>query len=130
MHKAQCYPSLLPQSIRETIPLDSPIAGSTHETCESWLKKYSNFNYSKSLFYKGPLLLSGTQVMGRLPLTSFLSIKLFKTNVKKEILSLQSSGETCEWHHSNFVIYNIDGLRRSQASYMENADYNFKFIFN
>ena len=130
MHKAQCYPSLLPQSIRETIPRDSPIAGSTHETCENWLKKYSNFNYAKSLFYKGPLLLSGTQIMGHLPLTSFLSIKTFKTNVKKESLSRQSSGETCEWHHNNFVIYNIDGLRKSQASYRVNVDYNFQYIFD
>ena len=38
LHKIQYYPSLLPISIRETIPADSPIAGSTHESCEKWLK--------------------------------------------------------------------------------------------
>ena len=128
MHKAQCYPSLLPQSIRETIPLDSPIAGSTHETCENWLKKYSNFNFTKSLFYKGPLLLSGTQIMGHLHLTSFLSIKTFKTNIKTEILGLQGSGESCE-HNNNFLIYNINGLDKSQASYRVNVDYNVQYIF-
>ena len=82
------------------------------------------------MFYKGPLLLSGTQIMGHLPLTSFLSIKTFRTNIKTEILGLQGSGESCEWHNNNFLIYNINGLRKSQASYRVNVDYNFQYIFD
>ena len=64
--------------------------------------------------------------MKNLPLTSFLSIKIFKANIKKEIHSLQSGGESCEWHTKNVVLYNINGLRKSEASYRVNVDYNFQ----
>ena len=38
LHKVHNYPTLLPKSIRETIPESSPIAGSNHESCVKWLK--------------------------------------------------------------------------------------------
>ena len=125
MQKIHIYPSLLPQSIRETILADSPVVGSTHECCENWLKIYNNRYYTKSIFFKGLLLLSGTKITALLPLTSFLSIKLYKTNVKQTLLTLQGSGDSCDWLNDNFIIYKIDGLRKSQASYRTNINYYY-----
>ena len=94
LHKIHNYPSLIPQSIRKTIPENSPVMGSTHESCENWLKIYNNPYYSKSVFYKGPLLLSGTKINENLPLTSFIALKLYKKNIKEALLNLQGSGDT------------------------------------
>ena len=58
MQKTINYPSLLPPSIRNTIGQGSSVLRSTHETCENWLKIYDNFYYRKSIFFKGPLLLT------------------------------------------------------------------------
>ena len=124
LHKIQNYPSLLPNSIRETIPEDSPIAGSTHESCENWLKIYNTSNYNRSVFFKGPLLLSGTKVNENLPLTSYISMKLYKTNVIEALRRIQSSGDACEWQNDNFLIYNYSGLRKSHASYRATINYN------
>ena len=124
MHKIHNYPSLLPESIVETIPLDSPVVGSNYESCEHWLKLYNSFPYNNSIFFKGPLLLSGTEIIENLPSTSFKSIKLFKTNVKQALLSSQSSGNTCEWQNSNFLLYNVTGLRKSNVSYRAAINYS------
>ena len=40
MHKVKNYPSLLPDLVLKTIADDSPIPGSTHESCQLWLKLY------------------------------------------------------------------------------------------
>ena len=124
MQKIHNYPSLLPSSIKETIRVDSPVYGSTHESCHNWLTTYNNTYYSKSIFFKGPLLLSGTTIVELLPLTSFVSLKLYKTNVKQALLTIQSSGDSCEWQNVNFILYNVEGLRKSQASYRTNVDYS------
>ena len=124
LHKIQNYPSLIPQSIRDTIPDNSPVVGSTHQDCENWLKVYDNQYYRKSVFFKGPILLSGTTLNSNLPLTSFLTIKFYKRNVKEALLKLQSSGDTCDWQSNNFVLYNYLGLRRSQTSYRQQINYN------
>ena len=50
MHKVKNYPSLLPDLVLKTIADDSPIPGSTHESCQSWLEVYNNYHYHKSLF--------------------------------------------------------------------------------
>ena len=126
MHKINIYPSLLPQSIRDTISVDSQVAGSTHESCENWLKRYNNSHYCKSLFFKGPLLLSGTTIMNDLPLASFVSIKLFKSNIRHAILVLQGSGDSCEWQSNNFILHNITGLRKSHTLYRVAVNYNYQ----
>ena len=107
----------MPISIRKTIPADSPIAGSTHESCENWLKIYNTSYFNKSVFFKGPILLSGTKINEHLPLTSYISMKLYKNNVKEALRQLQSSGDTCDWQNNNFLLYNFSGLRKSHASY-------------
>ena len=67
--KIHIYPSLLPQSIRETILADSPVAGSNLECCENWRKIYNNPYHAKPIFFKGPLFLSGTNITELIPLT-------------------------------------------------------------
>ena len=126
MQKFHNYPSLLPSSIIETISKDSPIQGSNHELCESWLKIYNNFPHRNSLFFKGPLLLSTSNINENLPLASFKTIKAYKANVKQAVLTFQSSGDTYEWQNDNFPLYNIEGLRKSQVSYRSPVDYTEK----
>ena len=124
LHKIQNYPSLLPISIRKTIPADSPIAGSTHESCENWLEIYNTSYFNKSVFFKGPILLSGTKINENLSLTSYISIKLYKKNVKDALRKLQGSGDACDWQNDNFLLYNFTGLRKSHTSYRAKINYN------
>ena len=124
LHKIHNYPTLLPKSIRETIPVNSPVAGSNHESCESWLKIYNNTFYNKSVFFKGPLLLSGTTIYENLPLTSFRAMKLYKKNIKEALLNIQSSGDSDDWQNNNFILYDFSGLRRSETSYRSAVNYN------
>ena len=56
------YRSLLPLSILKTIPDNSPNSEDTHESCENWLSTYNNNHYPKSVFYKGPLLSTDSDV--------------------------------------------------------------------
>ena len=127
MQKFQNYPSLLPPSIKETISAYSPVDGSNHESCEKWLKIYNNTHFSKSLFFKGPLLSADAKIVSLLPLTSFVSLKLYKTNIKQTLLTLQGSGDSCTWQNSNFTLYNIEGLRKSKVSYRSKVDYSNAF---
>ena len=113
IRKVRHFPSLLPSSIAETISKDSPEPGSTHETCESWLKQYNNFLYSKSVFYKGPLLVACSNLDENLSPASYISMKAYKNNVKHVLITLQGSGEAAEWEPRNFPLYNVNGLRQS-----------------
>ena len=45
--------------------------------------------------------------------SALLSMKAFKTNVKRVLLELQGRGDAVEWQADNFLIYNISGLRKS-----------------
>ena len=47
MQKVNNFPLLLPPSIRLTISEESPVVGSSHETCENWLRNYNNRIYRK-----------------------------------------------------------------------------------
>ena len=80
--KTRIFPSLLPFSVRSTISDDSPTAGSTHETCENWLKVYDNTYFNKSIFYKGLLISATCKINENTPISSFISLKLYKNNVK------------------------------------------------
>ena len=102
MQKTINYPSLLPASILNTIGQGSPVPGSTHHSCEQWLKNYDNYYYRKSIFFKGPLLFSDSRESISLPLASYLNIKSYKKNVKQTLINIQSSGEQCEWQNNNW----------------------------
>ena len=64
LFKVHNFPNSLPPSIKATISNESPKPGSTHHSCENWLKTYGNFLYNKSLFFKGPLLTSDASIIG------------------------------------------------------------------
>ena len=123
MQKVTKYPSLLPPSIIETISEDSPTPESTHESCEEWLIKYNNCYYNKSIFFKGPLILSDLSNHINLPPESYKRITAYKSNIKKALLTIQSSGEPSDWHNSNYLLFNIAGLRKSCATYRNQVNY-------
>ena len=114
IRKVRHFPSSLPYSIVETISSDSPVPGSTHDTCANWLKIYNNFLHNKSIFYKGPLLVATSDLEENLSLASYITIKAYKNNIKKLVLSKQGSGRADEWEPNNFTLYNINGLRKSK----------------
>jgi hypothetical protein len=99
----------LPPSMVATIRDDAPSFDSTHETCNDWLVTYSTKSFCKSLFYKGPLLFNDIMQIETLS----LSLISAKNAIKKQLLIIQSSGESEEWLNQNFKLYNIRGLRKS-----------------
>ena len=92
--KTKIFPSLLPYSVCSTISDDSPIAGSTHETCENWLKVYNTTLYNKSIFFKGPLIFATCQINETIPISSFISFKLYKNNVKRPFNPFKETTKT------------------------------------
>ena len=123
MQKIRNYPLLLPPPILRTIAGNSPIPGSTFESSEDWLNAYNNCHYRNSIFFKGPLLLADSCTSINLPQANYISIRAYKTNVKRALLTIQSSGESCEWQGSNFLLYKIAGLRKSRVTYRKIVDY-------
>ena len=99
----------LPLSMVATIRDDAPTIVSTHETCSDWLATYSTKSFCKSLFYKGPLLLTDFMQIETLS----LSLISAKNAIKKQLLVTQGGGESEEWLNQNFKLYNIRGLRKS-----------------
>ena len=82
MFKVEHFPLLLPLSIRKTISSHCSRPDSTHITCENWLNIYNNFHYSKSLFYKGPLLFSQSNINKNISPACYHSIQAYKRDVK------------------------------------------------
>ena len=56
VHKTRHFPLDLPRSVRKTIAENSPLPGATHESSNEWLQNLSYYLYTRSVFYKGPLL--------------------------------------------------------------------------
>ena len=110
MSKIHTYPELLPASILHTIPENSPIPGSTQDTCADWLQNYGSKHFSNSLFYKGPLLYSDIK-----PNLDTINKNCTSTKniIKTNIFTVQVSGNEDEWHNINFKLLNINGLRQS-----------------
>ena len=82
IRKVRHFSSLLPPSIVGTIAKNSPVPGSTHETCANWLQLYNNFLYLKSIFYKGPLLAATSNLEVNLSPASYITMKAYKNNIK------------------------------------------------
>ena len=117
MHKIRKFPMSLPQSVRVTISATSPEAHSDHESNEVWLSEYGTAIYTKSVFFKGPLLYNQLLANCNDRLTSpaaCISLKYFKNNLKQVLLGQQSLGDGDEWIHRNFILQNINGLRQSR----------------
>ena len=113
MHKINNFPRSFPKSILTLIPSDAPIPGSNIENSANWLEKYefSCPQYRKSIVNKGPLLWMNPINQDIIDHASLLSIKAYKKSVNSLILSLQSNGGSEDW--PNFLLFNIDGLRKS-----------------
>ena len=113
MNKVHNSPSLLPPSIKNLIPDNAPIPGSTHETCLAWIDCFRTIRLRNSLFYKGPLLFA--ELIGlRETYFVFSTANTFKASIKRYLFNLQTNGDDDEWQYSNFKIYTIKGLRRSE----------------
>ena len=113
MHKIKKFPDKIPQSIGATISPNAPVCGSNYETCEEWLNHYGTNVFRTSFFFKGPLIYSDPSTLILETPTALLSINAYKSNVKRYMLSVQEKGERDEWHPDNFMLHNIQGLRKS-----------------
>ena len=113
MHKINNFPRSTPISVCETIAPNAPVPESNHETCHDWLAEYGTTVYSKSVFYKGPLIYNDS--IRHLPSkpTGIFSVNAYKNNVKCMLLDFQEQGDGDEWQANNFYLYNISGLRKS-----------------
>ena len=114
MHKVNHFPSSLPPSIRETIPKNAPTLDSNHENCSKWLETYGQACFSSSIFGKGPLLAITDTNIGITSLPNILSINLYKSSLKRELLKQQNIGDPENW--PNFLLYSIPGLRKSSRN--------------
>ena len=77
------------------------------------MSKYENHIYLKSIFYKGPLIAATPQLAELVTPASLLNMNVFKNNVKKSMLKIQSEGDDDTWIPDNFPLFNISGLRKS-----------------
>ena len=98
-----------------TIAENGPTPESTYESCEVWLKNYNNHIYNKSVFFKGPMLYATCTINEFLTNESFSSLKTYKENLKNTILLKQEDGNDVEWQNENFILYNYEGLRKSNV---------------
>ena len=113
MHKVKHFPHILPPSLTDTIARNAPTYGSTHETCEVWLNEFNNAHHRKSIFFKGPLLV--TDSLNIVPGDSLVPINIYKSKVKSRLLEIQNQGDI-EWQQDNFPLYCISGLRVSNRT--------------
>ncbi|MCP4492114.1 MAG: hypothetical protein GY820_33125 [Gammaproteobacteria bacterium] len=111
MHKIRHLPNTLPISISNTVPTNIPDLGATHETNQEWQNLYGNNYYKKSVFFKGPLLAISDSNISITTLPSLFSLNIYKNSAKNFLLAQQYEGDSNEW--PNFLLYNIQGLRRS-----------------
>ena len=104
---------MVPSSVRETIASDAPTRGSSYETCQEWLDNFGTSVYSKSIFFKGPLIYIEPDTEELETPKSLCFINLFKSSSKKLLLKLQNNGDSDEWQSDNFLLFRIRGLRKS-----------------
>ncbi len=111
MHKINNLSSLLPVSIKETIPNNIPTVGANLDTSHQWIETYGQPLYKNSIFFKGPLMAISQHNINATTLPSLFNINIFKKSVKRMLLEQQSEGDTEEW--PVFLLYDISGLRKS-----------------
>ena len=112
LHKLRHFSHTLPPSVQCTIAENSPSPGSTFETCQDWLNYTNNHIFLKSVFFKGPMLSIIPEISQKLVQRSLYSLNFYKSSIKQHILNVHSLG-TEEWQSDNFLLYNINGLRKS-----------------
>ena len=112
MNKLQNFPSTLPESVRQTIALNSLTITKTTDYCSEWYSKYNSTPYNTTTFFKGPLLYSDIMSDNQ-KLQPGISFGAYKQSVKTYLLELQCVGNSQEWEPENFKLLNLIGLRQS-----------------
>ncbi len=102
--------------MRGTIAINAPKPGNSHAECEEWLEKFSAPCYSKTLFYKGPLIYADDKYSHVISPATLISYKVYRKRVKDLLLKAQTQGEGHEWQFNNFALNDIAGLRRSERN--------------
>ena len=105
------YPHLLPPSVLHTIPSNAPSPTNSLDHTSDWYAKYNSYPYNMSIFFKG-LLLTYSLLTENSDINN-KNVSTFKHSLKSFLLTQQSHGDPTEWCSSNFGLYNIPGLRRS-----------------
>ena len=113
MHKARHFPLDLPRSMRKTVAENWPLPGAPHESSNEWLQHISYHLYTRSVFYKGPLLSIIPKISELITPPTLLNAKIYKKDIRKALMKYQSSGDTKEWQSGNFLLFDIPGLRKS-----------------
>ena len=123
MHKVFDIPHKLPLSVRNTI---SPLAPrsrseSDHETSQTWLENFGTHIFRKSIFFKGPLIFIHPSSEKLLTPTACLFLNVYKNEAKRSILKSQALGDENDWKTSEFLLYDIQGLRRSKRNLQDQS---------
>ena len=87
--------------------------GATHESSNEWLQNLSYHLYTRSVFYKGPLLSIIPEISELVTTPTLLNAKFYKKDVRKALVKYQSSGDAEEWQSGNFLLFKIPVLRKS-----------------
>ena len=116
MHKHKNFKSLLPQSINEIFPNNTPNYGSSFEENSDWLSVYNCPEFRRSVFYKGPMLaISDLNISKIVCPSSVISLSIYKKSAKRVLLELQNGdNDTHDW--PPFILYNLPGLRHSNRT--------------
>ena len=113
LHKTRHFPRSLPESINETINKFSPVPGDDPEDYLEWSQKFNNHIFSPSVFFKGPLLTIIPQISEQITPPCLLNYKIYKSNIRRKLLEIQSNGNEDDWLAENFLLYNITGFRKT-----------------
>ena len=116
MHKHKNFKSLLPQSINEIFPNNTPNYGSSFEENSDWLSVYNCPEFRRSVFYKGPMLaISDLNISKIVCPSSVFSLSIYKKSAKRVLLELQNGdNDIHDW--PPFILYNLPGLRHSNRT--------------
>ena len=100
------------KTVRPTVAQNAPLPGDTYDTCLEWLQTHNKHFHNRSVFYRGPLLSIIPEISELTTLPSLINPKIYKSNVRKALKTVQSQGNEGEWQSNNFLLYNIPGLRK------------------
>ena len=111
MHKYHNFPHLIPPSIKNIMPENTPSLNSNDDSNKEWFSKYGMNKYKSTILCKGPLLAISSLNQEVTTPSSVLSLNIYKNSLKRKLLSEQSKGIPEQW--PNFILHNTPGLRIS-----------------
>ena len=122
LNKVHHYPHLLPLSVKQTISSDSPSPDTVSDYTSEWYSTYNSSPYNTSVFFKGPLLY--TSIMSDNDNIKNVGPNSFKNSITEYLHNVQCPDhDENEWNSSNFPLYSIAGLRRSDRIRSQPAVY-------